>query len=406
MHNVDWNKLQPYSGDTKKSFEELCYQIVSEEYKEDILKGAVLTSVDDSGGGDGIEFYLTFKNGDVYGWQAKFFCRLNKGGRKEQIKKSLQTAYKKHPTLKKWFLCSQCNFTPDEKTWFDEALESSIKDTERVLPEENDVKLIHWGESEILDFLKKYPAMHNFFFSEKLLTQDWFKDRYENDIQKSQIKAKYESKIHIPTNIDDAINKLLGGKRLAEILEKEMGNQQVEMYAKEYEEAFLKVFSKDVRAEYKNIQTKFRNFLNGKENVIKDGVTQLQEIKKLIINKNETKLKDKIVKFTKYTDELRKFLQEYNSLTESDLCKPLRYLRDEYDKSEEPKKQGGKHWFDNIKKVVEKVLFKKKPIEYQPSLPKRESEETRKENQKRTEARDILFGPLYSLKEYAIPSLE
>lgn len=406
MRTIDWNKLHPYSGDNKKSFEELCFQIVSEIFKNEILNGATLTSIDDTGGGDGVEFYLTCKNGDVYGWQAKFFCRLNEGGRKEQIKKSLQTAHKKHPTLKKWFLCSQCNLTPTEKTWFDKELESSIKNTERVLPEGHDVELIHWGESEILKYLKNYPAIHKFFFSEKLLTQEWFKERYKNDTQKSQIKAKYESKIHIPTNIDDAINKLLGGERLAEILEKEMTNQQVEMYAKEYEEAFLKVFSEDVRDEYKNIQTKFRNFLNGKEDVIKHGITQVQEIKKLIISKNETELKNKIEEFTKYTGELRDFLQNYYSLTESDLCKSLEYLRDEHDEPEEPKKLENKYWFDNIKKVVEKVLFKNKAKEHQRNLPKRKSEETKKENQKRTEARDILFGPLYSLKEYAIPSLE
>ncbi|WP_459212306.1 hypothetical protein [Aquimarina rhabdastrellae] len=37
-----------------KSFEELCYQLVFEEYSS---KGQ-LTSIDDSHGGDGVEFYL------------------------------------------------------------------------------------------------------------------------------------------------------------------------------------------------------------------------------------------------------------------------------------------------------------------------------------------------------------
>ncbi len=43
-----------------------------------------------------------------------------------------------------------------------------------------------------------------------------------------------------------------------------MENQQVEMYAKEYEEAFLKVFSEDVRDEYENIQTEFREVFKRK----------------------------------------------------------------------------------------------------------------------------------------------
>ncbi len=67
VQEIDWNKLKPYRGDNKKSFEELCYQIVSEKFKDEILNGATLTSVDDSGGGNGVEFYLTLKNKEVYG---------------------------------------------------------------------------------------------------------------------------------------------------------------------------------------------------------------------------------------------------------------------------------------------------------------------------------------------------
>ena len=48
----------------------------------------------------------------------------------------------------------------------------------------------------------------------------------------------------------------------------------------------------------------------------------------------------------------------------------------------------------------------KKKKEYQPLLPRKESDEIKKENDKRSKARDILFSPLSKLTEYAIPSLE
>ncbi len=223
MQNINWDKLQPYSGDTKKSFEELCYQIVSEKFKDDILNGAILTSIDDSGGGDGVEFYLTYENGDVYGWQSKYFCRLNEGGRKEQIKKSLQTTYDKHSNIKKWFFCSKCNFTPDEKKWFDYELAISIKNGKQVLPTNHNVELIHWGESELLTYLKNYFNIHKFFFSEKLLTFEWFENRYKIDIEKTQIKAKYTSQIHIPQAIEKSIYKILGGQSLINSLINESG---------------------------------------------------------------------------------------------------------------------------------------------------------------------------------------
>ncbi len=52
-----------------RSFEEFCYQGAERLYE----KSGILTSIDDSGGGDGVEFYLTLPNGDEWGWQAKFF---------------------------------------------------------------------------------------------------------------------------------------------------------------------------------------------------------------------------------------------------------------------------------------------------------------------------------------------
>jgi hypothetical protein len=66
---IDWSKLKPYQEDKRRSFEELCYHIAKGLYGE---KGQ-LTPVDDTGGGDGVEFYLTFPNGDQWGWQAKFY---------------------------------------------------------------------------------------------------------------------------------------------------------------------------------------------------------------------------------------------------------------------------------------------------------------------------------------------
>jgi len=402
MQKIDWNKLQPYREGNKKSFEELCYQIVSEKFKKEIIDGAALTSVDDSGGGDGVEFYITMSNGEVYGWQSKFFDRLNEGGRKEQIKKSLQTSYKKHLALKKWFLCSKSNFTPDEKSWFEDDLSNTTKNNEKVLPDDSDVELIHWGESELLECLKDYPAIHKFFFSEKLLTQEWFKDRYDIDIEKSQIKAKYNSDIHIPTDIDDAINKVLGGVRLVEILEKEMKNHQVVMYSKEYKAAFSEFLSKDVEVEYKNIQTEFRKFLHDKGDVIEQGINKLNEIKQSILEKDERGLENKIIDYKRYIGDLRDFYNEYDDLSESDLCKPISYVRDNQEELPLQDQKVDRKWFDIIERRFSKFFLKNKKREYRIPLQKKESEE----NRKRKQARDVLFKPLYALDEYAISSLK
>ena len=73
------------------------------------------TPIDDSGGGDGVEFYLTLPNGEEWGWQAKFYYpngRLSESNRKASIKNSLIKALEKHKKLKRWFLCTPSNLTP------------------------------------------------------------------------------------------------------------------------------------------------------------------------------------------------------------------------------------------------------------------------------------------------------
>ena len=85
---IDWLKLELYEGNKFASFEELCYQVAKGLYG----KRRKFTPIDDSGGGDGVEFYLTLHNGDQWGWQAKFYYpnkRHSASNRKMNIKNSL-----------------------------------------------------------------------------------------------------------------------------------------------------------------------------------------------------------------------------------------------------------------------------------------------------------------------------
>jgi len=154
---IDWSKLKPYEGDKFKSFEELCYQIAKGLY----AKRGEFTPIDDSGGGDGVEFYLTSRNGDQWGWQAKFYYpnkRLSASNRRANIKNSLHRACQEHPGLKKWFLCTPTNLTRTENFWFENALSKS-------LPQNMNVELIHWGDSEFQDWLSRRALVERDFIS-------------------------------------------------------------------------------------------------------------------------------------------------------------------------------------------------------------------------------------------------
>ena len=71
---IDWSKLKSYEHDQYRSFEELCYQIAKGLYGD---RGR-FTSIDDSGGGDGVEFYVTLPGGDQWGWQAMLLRLANR----------------------------------------------------------------------------------------------------------------------------------------------------------------------------------------------------------------------------------------------------------------------------------------------------------------------------------------
>ncbi len=206
---INWSELEAYENNKYRSFEELCYQIAKGIHGE---KGG-FTPIDDSGGGDGVEFYMTLPNGDEWGWQAKFYSpdkRLS-NSRKRSITDSLKTACEKHPRLKKWFLCTPTNFTPrkgksqGEQVWFDNTLRQSI-------PPNMDVDLEHWGNSDFNNWLSepRFSGKRHYFFREFELDMDWFQTQF--DKQMASVGEKFDSDLHTETRVDIYIHALLGDK--------------------------------------------------------------------------------------------------------------------------------------------------------------------------------------------------
>ena len=209
---IDWSELKTYENYKYRSFEELCYQIANGLYGE----AGNFTSIDDSGGGDGVEFYLTLPNGDEWGWQAKFYYpdkRLS-NSRKQSIKKSLKKSCEVHPHLKKWILCTPTNFTPrkgrsqGEQVWFDNTLRQSI-------PPNMDVDLEHWGDSDFNNWLSepRFSGKFNYFFGKFELDMDRFKTQF--DKQMADVGEKFDSDLHTETQVDTYIHALLGDKAFA-----------------------------------------------------------------------------------------------------------------------------------------------------------------------------------------------
>ncbi len=208
IDKIEWSELKPYEHDKRRSFEELCYQIADRLFheKEHII------SIDDSGGGDGVEFYLTLPDGDEWGWQAKFYYpnkRLSNSNRKQSITNSLTKACQVHPNLKKWILCTPTNFTSDEQKWFDSELPNSI-------PEGMSVELEHWGDSKFNSYLSdpNFKGLPNYFFGVLELYLEWFQTQFEK--QKALIGEKFDSSLHTKLDVEIDIHAILGDHTFVE----------------------------------------------------------------------------------------------------------------------------------------------------------------------------------------------
>lgn len=219
---IDWSKLEPYRNDKYRSFEELCYRVAKELYGRD----GSFTSVDDSGGGDGVEFYLTFPDGRQWGWQAKYYFpdgRLSTGGRKDSIKKSLQKACEEHPQLEKWFLCLPANLSPEEQKWFDRTLVDSTTNKRPTVPAGHEVRLETWGESDFVAWMgqERFAGMRHYFLGELELTLSWFRRQFDRQV--AGVWDRFEPSLHTETDIDSTVHALLNddvsARRLEELSE-------------------------------------------------------------------------------------------------------------------------------------------------------------------------------------------
>lgn len=234
---IDWSKLDSYDNSRYRSYEELCYQIAKGLYGH----LGEFTPIDDSGGGDGIEFYMTLPSSEQWGWQAKFYYpdgRLQVSNRKQAIKNSLKTACKHHPELKKWILCTPTNFTPSERRWFEQELPKSV-------PHDRSVELIHWNQSDFSNWLSepRFCGKRNYFFGTMDLSLGWF--RLQTEKQLESIKDKFNPLLHTETMVDDQIHAFLADIKFAEKVKSNI--EVVKSGFEDFEASFKKLNGKHWR---------------------------------------------------------------------------------------------------------------------------------------------------------------
>lgn len=300
IDHIDFDKLLPYKDDKKHSFEEMCYQLCLDEYGTE----GTFTSIDDSGGGDGVEYYLTLPNGDIWGWQCKFFGRFNEGGRKEQIKKSLGRAYAIHGNnLKRWILCSKLSLTSEEREWFETQLKSSQKGGKPIIPVIAPTELIHWGDSEILSLLRKHISIYNFFFNDKIISFSWFAEKAAETFDKHNIKSKYDAELYCSMNRQQEIYNRIGGKKQADELNERCLELNIKAFVDEYDNAINELQNFIPEEKYKSLYDKYVPKIISMNTLVNDGNSIINQYIEILANKDMYEQMAWVSNITVYRDK-------------------------------------------------------------------------------------------------------
>jgi hypothetical protein len=176
MPSVSWLEIRKWNGSQSDAFEELCCQLA---HSESVPDGARFVS---KGRPDsGIECYWTLRNGDDWGWQAKFFPDGVNKTRWQQCDESVKRALAGHPRLTKLFFCIPYRFPDARKPNQTSATEQWEKHREKWIAwakkRQMRVEIILWDEHELVQRLSKPEnrGRHWFWFNTPSMDSEFFR---------------------------------------------------------------------------------------------------------------------------------------------------------------------------------------------------------------------------------------
>ena len=191
---LDWHTIRPLNGSVREGFEELCVQLARAVNPTDarfFRKGTP---------DGGVECYTVFPDDSEWGWQAKFFDKLEEVQLK-QIDKSVKTALEKHPRLVQYFVCVPLDRSDarieDRRSEMDRWNTHALKWTKWASERGMKVEFIYWGSSELFEILTRpeHIGRVRFWFDVQRFDQPWFNARLEEAIKSAG--PRYTPEIHI-----------------------------------------------------------------------------------------------------------------------------------------------------------------------------------------------------------------
>ena len=191
---IDWNAIRPLNGSSANGFEELCAQLARAE-------SPAGSRFERKGTPDaGVECYAVLEDGSEWGWQAKYFDKLD-DSQWSQLGASVKTALEKHPRLIRYFICVPLN-RPDariggrqsaKERWDAHVLKWRAWASDRNM----NVEFIYWGNHELIErlALPRHVGLVRFWFDVNRFDNTWFMARLEEALKTAG--PRYTPEIHV-----------------------------------------------------------------------------------------------------------------------------------------------------------------------------------------------------------------
>lgn len=193
MSNLDinFNNILPVNGSKFNGFEEFICQLARKEKINNSKNFITFGRMD-----QGLECYWELNNGNIIGWQAKYFTSSFTSSQLKQIEDSIKTACNHYDNLEEMIIAVPFKLSPKNKT-FNRHL---TKWKEMISKKGNNFKITFWWEDDIIQKLTEYnlTGLNSFWFNYLKIDDEFFKKYNESSI--SNMGDKYKPELSFDEN--------------------------------------------------------------------------------------------------------------------------------------------------------------------------------------------------------------
>ena len=200
LPSIDFRSLREHNGTKHHGFEELVYQLVPWIDQEVAGREVVRHGTPDGG----VEAHVEFDDGSMWGWQAKYFDRID-DSQIQQMQESLESALKSYPTLSRYTFVIPLNPPSGRRTGAKSAkqkLDDAFARWESdAVTNGQPVSLRLVDESKLIQILmgEEHTGRVLYWFDQRLLfSKTWLADKLAAAIESAGTRYTPEINVELP----------------------------------------------------------------------------------------------------------------------------------------------------------------------------------------------------------------